>query len=151
MHVAHHADHIGLGAATVGGVHDDVALRGELAEQWAGEDVLVEEVPRTAVQVDDGGARTLHLYRWLPDVRDELPVGAGNGPEGNVAVPPWRRHPWQAHRSATPEHSPVRTGWDPLLPVRTERLLETVMGTGHPGDVVRRDARGEPAGDNGEP
>ena len=87
MHVAHHAEHIGLGAAAMSGVDDDVSLGGELTEQRACEDVLVEEVPRAAVQVNDDGAGALDARRWLPDVGEELAIGAGNRPEGHVALP----------------------------------------------------------------
>ena len=150
MHVADHADHVGLGAAAVRGVHDDVALRRELAEQWAGEDVFVEEVPRAAVQVDDRRAGTLDARRRLPDVGEELAIGAGNGPEGHVTRPAWLRHPAQAQRPATLEHPPLDLGRDPLLPLLAECPLETIVGARHPGDVVGPDTRAEHPGHHRE-
>ena len=150
MHVAHHADHIRLGAAPVRGVHDDVALRGELAEQWASEDVFVEEVPRAAVQIDDYRAGTLDARCWLPDVREELALSAGNGPEGHVACPARSRHPRQAYRPAMLQHPALRVGTDPLFPVRPERPLVTIVSGGYPGDVVRPHTCADHAGDHGE-
>lgn len=140
MPIAHYAEHIRLGTAPVRDVHDDVAQRGELTEERAGENVLVEEVPR-AVQVDDGRAGALDARRRLPNVREELAIGAGNRPERHVARPVRLRHPGQAHRPAMLKHPALSVGTDPLLPVRPERPLVAIVGSGDTRDVVGPEAR----------
>ena len=102
------------------------------------------------MQVDDHRAGALDASRWLPDIREELAVGVGDGPEGHVPRPARCRHPGQVHRPAMLEHPAFGLRTDALPPTRSERPLETIVGGGHPGDVVRAYTCAERPGDHGE-
>jgi transposase len=136
--VAQHAQHIRLGIQPIGHVHYYMPLRGQMTKERTREEILVQQVAGTAVQIHKSQPRWSHTRGRLPRVAERATVGVGKGPEGHIALPLWLGRRRQMPTPSALHHPVLLLGRDSLLPRHAKGLRKTGVRGPHPPHIANR-------------